>query len=177
MHCLLNLEGILITNLYQDVKRLISSVASANKYWLPHTGSPWSGWRLSNVQGPVSMSDKKSYRKISWSLEAARLVDWIIASLWNLTGTSAAVLPMCLSTFKAIGEFIQISRFRNITKSHDTTSYRILKRGPGYITVILHGHYGVSHHPQLDRFFNSLFRISFHYWESEVTFVNRTFAS
>ena len=54
-------------------------------------------------QVPVSISDKTSYRKISWSLEAARLVVWIIASLWNLAGTSATVLPMSLSNFRAIG--------------------------------------------------------------------------
>ena len=43
--------------------------------------------------GPVSISDKALYRKISWSLEGARLVVWIIAWLWNFTGTSAAILP------------------------------------------------------------------------------------
>ena len=37
-------------------------------------------------QGPVSITDKASDRKISWRLGAARLVVWIIASLWNLTG-------------------------------------------------------------------------------------------
>ena len=56
------------------------------------------------VQGPVSISVKTSYRKISWSLEAARLIVQITASLLNLTGTSAAVLPRCLSNFKAIGQ-------------------------------------------------------------------------
>ena len=35
-------------------------------------------------QGPVSISDKTSYRKISLSVEAARLVDKIIASHRNL---------------------------------------------------------------------------------------------
>ena len=43
------------------------------------------------AQGPVSISNKKSYHKILWSLEAVRLVVWTIVSLWNLTGTSAAV--------------------------------------------------------------------------------------
>ena len=32
----------------------------------------------------VLISDKTSYRKISWSLEAERLIIWIINSLWNL---------------------------------------------------------------------------------------------
>ena len=82
--------------------------------------------------GPVSISDKTSYRKISRSLEAARLVVKITASLWNLTGTSAALLPRCLSNFRAIEQFyIQISRLRDFTRSYDKTSYRILKRSSG----------------------------------------------
>ena len=57
-------------------------------------GNPRSG-----TLGPVS------YRTISWSLETARLVVLIIISLWNLTATSAALLPRCLSNFKAIVQF------------------------------------------------------------------------
>ena len=45
------------------------------------------------VLGLYSLSGKTSYRQISWSLEAARLGVIIIAPLWNLTGTSAALLP------------------------------------------------------------------------------------
>ena len=45
--------------------------------------------------GPVSTSDKTSYCEILWSLKAARLVVWIIASLWNLTGSMS-----CLSNIK-----------------------------------------------------------------------------
>ena len=56
----------------------------------------------SGLHGPVSISVKTSYRKISWSLEAARLAVQIIASLWNMTGTPTAVLPRCLSNFRAI---------------------------------------------------------------------------
>ena len=52
--------------------------------------------------GPISISDKTSYFKISQSLEAARFVFRIVQSLWNLTGTSAAGLPECLSNFKAL---------------------------------------------------------------------------
>ena len=43
--------------------------------------------------GPVSISNKRSYRKISWSLKALRFVFVIVWSLWNLTGTSAAAEP------------------------------------------------------------------------------------
>ena len=50
-------------------------------------------------QGPVLISDKTSYHKISQSLEATRFVLRIVRSLWNLTGTSAALLPKCLSNF------------------------------------------------------------------------------
>ena len=41
---------------------------------------------------PGSISDKASYRKISRSIKAARLVVWIVTSLWNSTGTSPGVL-------------------------------------------------------------------------------------
>ena len=43
------------------------------------------------IQGLYSLSGQTSYRKISWSLEAPRLDVIMILSLWNLTGTSAAV--------------------------------------------------------------------------------------
>ena len=52
--------------------------------------------------GPVSTSNETSYCNISQSLEAARFVLRIARSLWNLTGTSAALLPMCLLNFKAM---------------------------------------------------------------------------
>ena len=82
--------------------------------------------------GPVSISEKTSFRKISSSLEAARFVFRIVRSLWNLTGTSAAVLPMCLSNFKTIRQFkVPISWLRDFTRSYEKTSFRILRRGPG----------------------------------------------
>ena len=83
-------------------------------------------------QGPVSISEKTSFRKISLSLEAARFVFRIVRSLWNLTGTSAAVLPMCLSNFKTIWQFkVPISWLRDFTRSYEKTSFRILRQGPG----------------------------------------------
>ena len=85
----------------------------------------------SRYRGPVSISEKTSFRKISLSLEAARFVFRIVRSLWNLTGTSAAVLPMCLSNFKAIWQFkVPISWLRDFTRSYEKTSFRILRRGP-----------------------------------------------
>ena len=59
---------------------------------------------LHTTLGLYSLSRKTSYRQISWSLEAVRLDVIMIASLWNLTGISAALLPRCLWTFRAIGE-------------------------------------------------------------------------
>ena len=40
--------------------------------------------------------------KISWSLETARFAFRLLQSVWNLTGTSAAVLPRCLSNITTI---------------------------------------------------------------------------
>ena len=45
-------------------------------------------------QGLHSLSSKTYYCKISWSLEATRFMFRLFQSLWNLTGTSAAVLPV-----------------------------------------------------------------------------------
>ena len=86
------------------------------------------------ILGPVPISDNTFYPKISPSLEAARLVHvvLIIASLWNFTCASAALLPRCLSNFRAIGQFYTpISRLRDFARSYNKTSYWILKRGPG----------------------------------------------
>ena len=50
----------------------------------------------------------------------------------NLTGTSAAVLPMCLSNFKAnLWVKIAILLLRDFMRSYDKRFYRILKHGPG----------------------------------------------
>ena len=88
----------------------------------------------SSPQSPVSISDKRSYQKISYSLEATRFVSRIFQSLWNLTGTSAALLPMWLSNFKAMRRFkLSIPRLRDFTRSYYKTSYWILKRGPGLV--------------------------------------------
>ena len=80
-----------------------------------------------NRLGPVSTSDKTSYRKISWNLEATRLVDWIILSLWNLTGMSTALLPM--SVFANFQQFwIQILGLQYFARLYSKMSYR--KRAP-----------------------------------------------
>ena len=91
--------------------------------------------------GLFSLNGKTSYLQISWSLEAARLGVMVIVSLWNLTGISAAVLPRCLSNFRAIRKFkIWISRLRDFVRSSGKTSTRLVNRSPGlqYIPRIMH---------------------------------------
>ena len=86
--------------------------------------------------GLVSIYDKTSYRKISWSLEAARFVFRIVRSLWNLTGNSAALLPKCLLNFKAMRYFkVLFTWLRDLTRSYDKTPYRILKWGSGAVSM------------------------------------------
>ena len=88
------------------------------------------------ILGLYSLSGKTSYRKISWSLEAARFGFKLIQSLWNLAGTSAALLPRCLSNFRAIRPFQHpISRLRDFTRFGGKTSYRLVNRVPGYLPV------------------------------------------
>ena len=84
------------------------------------------------TMGFYSLSRRTAYCKISWSLEAARLVAIMTISLRNLTGISAAMLPMCLSNFRAI-EKIQTWtwRLRDFTRFCGKTSVRLVNRGPG----------------------------------------------
>ena len=63
-----------------------------------------------HLQGLYSVSGKTSYRKISWSLEAARLNVMMLLSLWNLTGISVALLARCLPNLRTIGKFKLESR-------------------------------------------------------------------
>ena len=47
-----------------------------------------------------------------------------------------AVLPMCLSNFKAIRQSkVPISWLRDFTRSYENTSFRILRRGPGSVAT------------------------------------------
>ena len=67
-----------------------------NAHWVRHNGTHLT----LGLDIRYSLSGKTSYRKIWWSLEAARFGFRLFESLWNLTGTSAATLPRCLSNFK-----------------------------------------------------------------------------
>ena len=54
----------------------------------------------------VEMFEKpQGLRKISWGLVALRFGYRLFQSLWNLTGTSAAALPSCLSNCRATWAF------------------------------------------------------------------------
>ena len=56
----------------------------------------------------------------------------MIVLLWNLTGSSAALLPRCLLNFRAIGKVqTRISGLRDFTRSCGKTSYCLVNRGPG----------------------------------------------
>ena len=99
---------------------------SMNKSWAYFRVicAPIRSW--SDAIYPSRHPEKTSHGKISWSLEAARFVFRIVRSLWNLTGTSTVLLPMCLSNFKAIRQFkVPFSWLRNFTRSDDKTSFRI----------------------------------------------------
>ena len=76
--------------------------------------------------GSWSIPDKTSYCKISQCLEAARFVLRIVQSLWNLTGTLAAVLPKCLSQISKRYDdlnyqprILETSRDLTIRRHHD----------------------------------------------------------
>ena len=84
------------------------------------------------TQGLYSLSGRTSYRKISWNLEAVRLGVIMIVLLCNLTGISAAKLPMCLSNFRAIEKVeARTSSLRDFARICSTTSARLVNRCPG----------------------------------------------
>ena len=90
------------------------------------------------ILGLYSLSGKTSYRKISWSLKAAGFGFKLFQSLWNLAATSAAMLPRCLSNFRAIRPLQHpISRLRDFTRYGGKTSYRLVNRGPGLESICL----------------------------------------
>ena len=78
-------------------------------------------------------SGRTYYCKISWSFEVARLGVIMIVSLYNLTCTSAALLPKCLSNIRAIGNVSESRGFETSTRSCGETSTRLVNKGPGEI--------------------------------------------
>ena len=113
-----------------------ANVRMENEKQITATSVTLASWRLNSsairlTQGLYSLSGKTSYRKISWSLEAARFGFKLFQSLWNLAGTSAALLPRCLSNFRAIRPLQHpISWPRDFTRFGGKTSYRLVNRGP-----------------------------------------------
>ena len=106
-------------------------------------GMKWQQYPLVSMSakgklGLYSLSGKTSYHKISWSLEAARFGFRLFQLVWNLTGTSAAAPPRCLSNFIAIRSLHHpISRLRDFTRFGGKTSYRLVNRGSaGYISKL-----------------------------------------
>ena len=89
----------------------------------------------------------------SWRLFslAAKFGFRIFQSPCNLTGTSTAALPKCLSNFRAIRSLYQpISRFRGFTRSYGKTSVRLVNRGPctskyAPHSLTMRARYGVSY--------------------------------
>ena len=90
-----------------------------------------SNWPHDVFLGLYSLSGKTYYRKISWSLDAASFGFKLSQSLWFLAGTSAVLLPRCLSNFRAIRPLQHpISRLRDFTRFGGKTSYRFVNRCP-----------------------------------------------
>ena len=82
------------------------------------------------AQGLYSLTRRTSYGTISWSLKSARFGYILFRSHWNLTGTSAAALPTCLSYFIALRSLWHpISRLEGFTRFNGKTSYRLVNRG------------------------------------------------
>ena len=124
--------------------------------------------------GLYSLSGKTSYRKISWSLEAARWGFKLFQSLWNLAGTSATLLPRCLSNFRAIRPLQHpISWLRDFTRFGGKTSYRLVNRGPDVYSdsnVPRIGYIGLRILPMYGAVFYEMWNVLF-YGESSAVFV------
>ena len=83
-----------------------------------HHRSPISLSRnLTENQDLYSQSGRTSYRKISCSLEAAKLYVIIIVSFWNLTGISAEMPVKFQSDWKSLNLTITVSRLHEILQS------------------------------------------------------------
>ena len=86
------------------------------------------------TQGLYSLSVRTSYRQNSWSLGVAGLDGMMIVSLWNLTGSSAALLPRWLSNFRAIGKVeTRISRLWDFPRSCSNYVRPPVYSGPGTV--------------------------------------------
>ena len=85
--------------------------------------------------GLYSLSRRTSYRKILWSLKAARFRLRLFQSLRNLTGTSTGALLLCLSKFQSYTIIttsnLAASRHHEISFGAKTFIH-LVNRGPGH---------------------------------------------
>ena len=104
-------KRVILTHLKMGHPQKLSTCADLQMSFIELT------WQQRYVPGLYSLSGRMSYRKISRSLEVARSGFKLFKSLWNLTGTSAAVLPKCLSKFRGIRSLKHpISWLRDVTR-------------------------------------------------------------
>ena len=81
-------------------------------------------------------SDKTTYRKISQGLEGARSGVKMFVLLWNLAGSSAAVIARRVSHFEAIGQFhIQISWLSDFARSYNKIGRLIRYQNKALVVV------------------------------------------
>ena len=71
-----------------------------------HWGDAYWGMHHPLPRAHINITDMTFYSKILWSLKTMRLLFQIIISLWNTTGTSAAILLSCLSNFRMTGQIL-----------------------------------------------------------------------
>ena len=97
------------------------------------------------ILGLCSLSGRATYHKITSSLEAKRLEVIMIVSLWNLTGISAAALPWCQSSFRAIGEvWTRISWLRYFVRYYGQASVLLVNIG---LDIMIDGYFiSNTHH-------------------------------
>ena len=127
---------------------IIQSKKCYTKHWQPgetlknsrmYVISVMSKFNLALVRnrGLYSLSSKMSYQKISWSLEAVRFGFSLFQPLWNLTDTSAAALPRCLSKFRAIQPLQHpILRLWDFTRFCGKTTYHLVNSGPVFLGLM-----------------------------------------
>ena len=88
------------------------------------------GYRFAVFRCCSVPDERASNRKIRWSLEAARFGLMPFPVVLNLTDTSVAPLPRCLSIFRAMRSLqYPISWVRDFVRFGGKTSYRLLNRG------------------------------------------------
>ena len=80
----------------------------------------------------MSLFSKRYVTKFQSGLEAARLDVIMVVSLWNLTGTLAALLPRW---FKTIGSLKPSLTARNFTKSFGKMSVRLVNKSPESLAI------------------------------------------